>query len=54
GPEPARPARVRCRGDDCHWAFFDRSKNRSRVWCDMAACGARSKARTYRERQRRA
>jgi predicted RNA-binding Zn ribbon-like protein len=41
-----------CRSDDCHWAFFDRSKNRSRVWCAMSACGARSKSRAYRERQR--
>jgi predicted RNA-binding Zn ribbon-like protein len=42
-----------CRADDCHWAFVDRSKNHSRVWCSMTDCGARAKARAYRERQRR-
>ncbi|MEX2372995.1 MAG: CGNR zinc finger domain-containing protein, partial [Dehalococcoidia bacterium] len=41
-----------CRADDCHWAYFDRSKNRSRVWCDMKVCGARAKARAYRDRRR--
>lgn len=41
-----------CRNEDCHWAFFDRSKNGSRVWCSMGACGARAKARAYRERRR--
>lgn len=41
-----------CRNDDCHWLFYDRSKNGSRVWCSMGACGARAKARAYRARQR--
>lgn len=41
-----------CRGDSCHWAFMDVSKNRSRVWCDMNTCGAKAKARAYRERRR--
>lgn len=39
-----------CRSDDCRWAFFDESKNRSRAWCSMAVCGNRAKARTFRER----
>ena len=39
-----------CRADDCRWAFYDRSKNRSGAWCTMAVCGSRTKARTYRER----
>lgn len=38
-----------CRADGCHWAFYDRSRNRSGVWCDMAICGNRSKVRNYRE-----
>lgn len=38
-----------CRADSCHWAFYDRSRNRSGVWCDMAICGNRSKVRNYRE-----
>ena len=41
-----------CRLDDCQWAFFDHSKNRSRTWCSMKVCGNRAKARAYRERQR--
>jgi predicted RNA-binding Zn ribbon-like protein len=40
-----------CRADDCHWAFYDRSRNRSGVWCDMAVCGNRQKVRTYRTRR---
>jgi predicted RNA-binding Zn ribbon-like protein len=39
-----------CRDDDCLWAFYDRSRNRSGVWCDMAVCGNRSKVRAYRRR----
>jgi predicted RNA-binding Zn ribbon-like protein len=43
-----------CRDDECLWAFYDRSRNRSAQWCVMATCGNRNKARTYRERQRTA
>lgn len=39
-----------CRAPDCQWAFYDRSRNRSGVWCDMAVCGNRTKVRAYRER----
>ena len=39
-----------CRADDCRWAFYDRSRNRSGVWCDMAVCGNRAKVRAYRRR----
>jgi predicted RNA-binding Zn ribbon-like protein len=39
-----------CRADDCQWAFYDSSRNRSGVWCDMAVCGNRTKVRTYRSR----
>lgn len=38
-----------CNADDCRWAFFDRSKNRSSRWCTMASCGNRAKARRYRK-----
>jgi predicted RNA-binding Zn ribbon-like protein len=41
-----------CREDECQWAFYDRSRNRSGQWCVMAVCGNRNKARSYRERQR--
>ncbi|MET3613069.1 putative RNA-binding Zn ribbon-like protein [Rhizobium aquaticum] len=38
---------------NCEWLFLDRSKNKSRAWCDMAVCGNRVKARLhyYRKRQ---
>lgn len=37
---------------DCPWLFLDTSRNRSRRWCSMNECGARSKMRRYRARQR--
>jgi predicted RNA-binding Zn ribbon-like protein len=39
-----------CLADDCRWAYYDRSRNRSAVWCDMRVCGNRRKVRSYRER----
>jgi predicted RNA-binding Zn ribbon-like protein len=39
-----------CRSNDCRWAFYDRSRNRSGVWCEMAVCGNRTKVRAYRDR----
>ena len=39
-----------CPADTCRWAFYDRSRNRSGVWCTMAVCGNRAKVRGYRER----
>jgi predicted RNA-binding Zn ribbon-like protein len=39
-----------CLADDCQWGFYDRSRNRSAVWCDMRICGNRQKVRSYRER----
>lgn len=41
-----------CAADDCAWAFYDTSKNRSRHWCSMGVCGNRQKTRAYRARQR--
>lgn len=35
----------------CGSPFFDTSKNRSRIWCDMATCGSQEKARAYRQRK---
>lgn len=41
---------------DCGWAFHDTSRNKSRVWCAMAAgpsqrgCGAIAKTRRHRAR----
>ncbi len=32
---------------NCQWLFIDRSRNRSRAWCDMSVCGNRTKARLH-------
>jgi len=39
-----------CAADTCQWAFYDRSRNRSGRWCEMAVCGNRTKVRSYRAR----
>lgn len=39
---------------NCGWLFVDRSRNASRLWCDMAVCGNRAKARKhYRSKRNR-
>ena len=43
-----------CRREICRWLFYDRSRNRSGVWCSMAVCGNRTKTSAYRERATRA
>ena len=43
-----------CRRDVCRWLFYDRSRNRSARWCQMAVCGNRTKTRAYRTRVRSA
>ena len=39
---------------NCGWLFIDRSKNRSRIWCDMAVCGNRQKASRHYYRKKEA
>ncbi len=47
------PGRVReCADPECPVLFLDTSRNRSRRWCSMDLCGARSKASTYYRRHR--
>jgi predicted RNA-binding Zn ribbon-like protein len=41
-----------CRSTTCEWAFYDRTRNRSRRWCSMAVCGNRAKVGAYRARRR--
>lgn len=41
-----------CLADDCALAFYDQSKNRSRHWCSMGACGNRQKTRNFRARKK--
>jgi predicted RNA-binding Zn ribbon-like protein len=41
-------ARVReCANDKCLWLFLDESKNGTRRWCSMSACGNRAKAHRH-------
>jgi len=40
-----------CAYDECEWAYYDHSKNRSRNWCEYG-CGNKLKTRAYRARQR--
>lgn len=45
------PGRVReCADDACPVLYLDTSRNRSRRWCSMDTCGARSKASAYYRR----
>jgi predicted RNA-binding Zn ribbon-like protein len=39
-----------CANDTCRWLFYDRSRNRSRKWCEMQTCGNMINARAYRKR----
>lgn len=48
-----RLGRVReCASAECTCLFVDESRNRSRRWCDMNACGNRMKARRHYERSK--
>jgi predicted RNA-binding Zn ribbon-like protein len=40
-----------CLSDDCEWAYYDKSKNRSARWCEYG-CGDKIKMRAYRARQK--
>jgi predicted RNA-binding Zn ribbon-like protein len=42
-----------CPREECEWAFYDKSKNRSGRWCTMESCGNIEKAKAFRERRRR-
>jgi predicted RNA-binding Zn ribbon-like protein len=46
------PERMKICGN-CGWLFIDRSKNRSRTWCDMAVCGNRIKASRHYHRRKK-
>jgi predicted RNA-binding Zn ribbon-like protein len=39
-----------CGSESCSWLFLDRSRNKSRRWCDMKTCGNRAKAKRHYER----
>jgi predicted RNA-binding Zn ribbon-like protein len=51
----AQRERVReCAAADCDQLFVDRSRNRSRRWCEMAHCGMLAKSRRHYARTRTA
>ncbi|MFB9951168.1 CGNR zinc finger domain-containing protein [Rhizobium puerariae] len=45
-------ARLKICGN-CGWLFVDRSRNRSRTWCDMSVCGNRVKANRHYHRRKK-
>lgn len=49
---PDLPRVRECAGPTCDWLFIDRSKNRSRRWCDMQECGNVAKVRRYRSKNK--
>jgi predicted RNA-binding Zn ribbon-like protein len=42
-----------CGSETCTWLFLDRSKNRTRLWCDMKTCGNRAKWRRYYDKHKK-
>lgn len=44
----------KCESDDCILYFYDTTKNRSRRWCSMKACGNRAKASAFYKRRKAA
>lgn len=50
GPDVGRVKE--CGNAPCSWLFLDRSRNRSRRWCEMRDCGNRMKARAFAARRR--
>lgn len=48
------PARIKvCDNRDCLWVFYDRSKNRSRRWCEgNTGCGDLMKVRRFRAKRK--
>jgi predicted RNA-binding Zn ribbon-like protein len=50
--QAARHRLRQCANPECGWLFIDASKNGTRRWCDMTACGNRAKARRHYERSK--
>lgn len=49
----ANPAFIKkCEAADCVLYFYDATKNHSRRWCSMRACGNRAKAAAFYERKK--
>jgi predicted RNA-binding Zn ribbon-like protein len=41
-----------CANDGCRWAYYDRSKGRTRRWCGSRLCGNVDRVRRFRLRRR--
>ena len=41
-----------CAAGNCTWLFVDKTKNRSRRWCEMGTCGNREKSRKHYRKTR--
>ena len=41
-----------CENPECRRAFFDRTRSRTRRWCNSGTCGNRARVRRHRERLR--
>jgi predicted RNA-binding Zn ribbon-like protein len=48
---PEKRARLRA-CPNCGWLFLDTSRNGRRIWCDMAVCGNRQKAKLNYHKKR--
>jgi predicted RNA-binding Zn ribbon-like protein len=48
------PERIKiCQNKDCLWVFYDRSKNKSRKWCEGGTgCGNLMKVRRFRKKHK--
>jgi predicted RNA-binding Zn ribbon-like protein len=47
------PSRIKiCKNKDCLWVFYDRTKNKSRKWCEETTCANLMKVRRFREKHR--
>jgi predicted RNA-binding Zn ribbon-like protein len=42
-----------CANAECGWVMYDKSRNRTRRWCESTGCGNLMKVRRYRQRHRR-
>jgi hypothetical protein len=38
----------RCADPDCRRAFYDQTRSRTRLWCDLGTCGNRARVRRHR------
>jgi len=48
------PTRIKlCGNPDCLWVFYDKSKSRTRRWCEGSGCGNLMKVRRFRARQKK-